>query len=158
MANNIYNLGEPLQLRQEGGLYMYTHTHTHTHTTQLRQEGGGYMYTHTTQLRQEGGGYIVHTHHTTQRFSRRSPNSPLATVNVIWLQSALRSSQIWRARGAMLRMRTAHAQTTCPRSIARQRYAASSTCTMPVADRHRGLLRSIGDFYPPGRASTRVFS
>ena len=50
----------------------------------------------------------------TQRFPRRSPNSPLATVNVIWLQSALRSNQIWRARGAMLRMRTA--QTTCPRS------------------------------------------
>ena len=36
---------------------------THTHP-QLRQEGGGYMYTHTTQLRQEGGGYMyIHTLH-----------------------------------------------------------------------------------------------
>ena len=48
------------QLRQEGGGYMYTHT------TQLRQEGGGYMYTHTAQLRQEGGGYM-YTHTTQQR-------------------------------------------------------------------------------------------
>ena len=61
------------QLRQEGGGYMYTHTtqlrqegggYMYAHTTQLRQEGGRYMYTHTTQLRQEGGGYMYT--HTTQ--------------------------------------------------------------------------------------------